>query len=133
MKSHELRLGNWVMGNKPYQIEIAQLVTMQYNENVGLPEYCKPMPITKDWLLKNGFKRYDYKSREEPLLFSFNNYINCYADNQDNYSTIYVSCSNDELDEQRLCRNIEHVHTFQNFYFVLAGEELSDMIAREQI
>jgi hypothetical protein len=63
MTVKELRIGNWVMGNKPFQISINTL-NMAYNHalaNNGEGRYS-PIPLTEDWLIRlpKGFEYPDW-------------------------------------------------------------------------
>ena len=121
MKASEVRLGNWVMGNKPYQINMSQFVTMQYNENIGLPEYFEPIEITEEWLIKFGFKYKHEPSYDQYYQLGF-----------------FAYCMQTEsariLNLDWVCITtfdypIKYVHQLQNIYHAIYGKEL---IARTQ-
>lgn len=86
----------------------------------------KPIPITKEWLLKFGFEKKD------DLTFSLKNeqkgYINefefFFEPNEEvciTYRQFYPFLK--ETDSVFL-RNLEYVHQLQNLYFALTGEDL---------
>jgi hypothetical protein len=58
MKASELRLGNWVeQPNDGVTRVTAVLNDLQIKTETGyVDKYCRPIPLTEEWLLKFGFK-----------------------------------------------------------------------------
>lgn len=133
MKANELQVGNWVRLNDPLQSGYAQVIgyfngmVATKSETISAKvriEDVKPIPITKEWLAKNGFKRfYDdicefrYYTQEidghfVDVKFDCSNtsedHVVCHVDNQDR-------CSIGSAD-------IRYVHQLQNFLRVLKIE-----------
>ena len=103
IKAKELRIGNWMMGSEPFQIEP--------NDIQGEPRW-KAIPLTEEWLLKFGFEldieddgcqkgKYKVSVSDEGCLFF-----------------IYIGYYHEEIAE------FKYVHQLQNLYFALTGEEL---------
>ena len=127
MEIRELKIGNCFYNNGIIKtvsgIQIwPEEIVYDFDGNMNLE--FEPVHLNYDLLIMFGFKNY-VESDRMALLLTINKYIDCYADNQDNYSTLYVSCSNDELDELRLCDNLKYAHQLQNLYFALTGEDLT--------
>jgi len=74
------------------------------------PEFCKPIPLTEEWLLKFGYKLYhDYV------------WVN---DNTDVLGRI--DKFKDDVARSIYPRlEIKYVHQLQNLYFALTGKELT--------
>jgi len=115
MKASELRIGNLIKGKSPEK--------KVYEEPVELNEYyfllflnnmmdVEPIPLTEEWLLKFGFVSNPYKDRYE-LIAKINIIIEC--DKTKGLVDLYC--------EQ--FPHIKYVHSLQNLYFALTGEELT--------
>ena len=112
MEAKSLRIGN-LLFNDSVVVEIDARSIFDIWDDKGLKNY-KPIPLTKEWLLKFGFiapfgetanvKRY-IRGSELHLNFTIND------------SKIYLAFLNSE--------DIEHVHSLQNLYFALTGKELT--------
>lgn len=117
-KTSELRIGNWVDQPNEGVTKVTSILNdLQIKTETGyVDKYCRPIPLTEEWLLKFGFRklnnnlyRLDYKSETFELTF-YNkgwNFGKYYID-----TTVYFS------------HDKEHVHQLQNLYFALTGEEL---------
>jgi len=109
MRTQELRIGNWVKGNKEYQIDIQSLVSIAGYEKSETP-YANPIPLTEEWLLRLGFM----------------NDIEFWYVNSNNELRLYISASGlAAINDDRAFGSIRHVHQLQNLYFALTGEELT--------
>jgi len=119
MNSVELRLGNYVMihdyakGNRQQvvdQLDVCQI-------NLLDEQYCSPIPITKEWILKFGFKEPKYTSIYSIELkydFNFTGYLDY------NLETKSIN-----LSYGFWVTNCLYVHQLQNLYFALTGKELT--------
>jgi hypothetical protein len=112
MKANEMRIGNWYDENG---------ATKQVNPNtieaVWVAEriWCKPIPLTEEWLLKFGFK-YD-------------------TDNDKLCKSLHIDILSFRASEGHMClqsqgyrtlyKHIKYVHQLQNLYFALTGEEIT--------
>lgn len=124
MKASELRLGNYLQSKN----RIVTVTKIYDIGNIGIgsgdPYFIfgetpclKAIPLTKEWLLKFGFK-FAVDS------YYFNGFCiwetEC-GDDKGNESIGYFY----ELRERCMMdRHIQYVHQLQNLYFALTGEEL---------
>ncbi len=123
MKANELRIGNWVMGNKPYQVDINTIATHQmHKRNNNNEDYCQAITITKEWLVKFGFKK-DYFKDEIEITWGY-----CQNDCDDSFYIVIDKQYERPvmyLSGYGYLKEITHVHQLQNLYFALTGEELT--------
>ena len=130
MKAKDLRIGNlvtdeWYDSFKTV-IEVESIIEKGINieiendgnypelaqhtiEPEGLISKLKPIPLTKEWLLKFGFEETCYKSiftRHKRIQYSIENKTYSIGDDVSIYG-------------------IDYVHQLQNLYFALTGEELT--------
>ena len=113
MKVTELRINNWIQfrhTETPVRITLGDFVR-EYNDE-HLEDY-EPIPLTEEWLLKFGFDSDPY---------------------QDMYvlGWLKINCDKTrgglELWVENITGNVvylQHVHSLQNLYFALTGEELT--------
>jgi len=119
MNANELRLGNYVMihdyakGNRQQTVE--ELGVCQVN--LLDEQYCTPIPLTEEWLLKFGFVE---------------KYMSCHRRwTKDGISIDQITDEDDEggkIPQEQIFfykdREISSVHQLQNLFFALTGEEL---------
>ena len=107
IRENELRVGNWVLSPTQGEIQIENGWQIDEGEEV------KPIPLTEEWLLKFGFDSDPY---------------------QDMYvlGWLKINCDKTrgglELWVENITGNVvylQHVHSLQNLYFALTGEELT--------
>lgn len=115
MKATELRIGNWVdQPNKGVTKVTSILNDLQIKTETGyVDKYCRPIPLTEEWLVKFGFE-YSHRLGSR----SFYNIVNLYIEISVPNSSVYYTS------KQELICYIEYVHQLQNLYFALTGEEL---------
>ena len=120
MKANELRIGNWVKWNyeessdgNAYPVEYGyELDDIKNNPNI-----VKPIPLTEEWLEKFGF--------EQMKLYTGDN---CFVkekfcvlcDGQLKNYDLRLTFDSD----QTIRIKLDYVHSLQNLYFALTGEEL---------
>ena len=118
MKPQEIRIGNWVMGNKPYHWGLDDFADWYYDHNSHTyGDSVKPIPLTEEWLLKFGLEENDYtyikgvhqKVFSGLMKFEFNETLKNWE-----FSVGYIT------DITRIL----YVHELQNLYWCLCGEEL---------
>jgi hypothetical protein len=114
IKANELRIGNYYdqFGN------IHQVNGHTISELEKAPEsqlWCKPIPLTEEWLLKFGF----IKTSEYEFYFWQNSIWKLKEYKNKRYYELYHY--SDEVD----CTMIKYVNQLQNLYFALTGEELT--------
>ena len=120
MKVNENRVGNWVMGNAPYQLDLNAMSLNASYLKMGKEPYYKPIPLTEEWLVKFGWKR--RVNHEERNLFDSTGRLG--IDMQlggDYYIGYFVVLYSHYI--KRI--NIKYVHQLQNLYHALTGEELT--------
>ena len=104
MKEEDLRIGNYYIDEDGYehQVSARDFSWMAW-------DYCRPIPLTEEWLLKFGFK-WDGIS---------------YRDNG-RYSIIKTKRGFDfGFEWEDYNTPIDYVHQLQNLYHALKGEELT--------
>tara|TARA_R110001606_G_scaffold355365_1_gene506345 strand:- start:50 stop:382 length:333 start_codon:yes stop_codon:yes gene_type:complete len=107
MKANEFRLGNLVKCPEGFgqvtQIQDREVLVV---DEIGYTmEVIKPIPLTEEWLLKFGFKK-------------FKNY------NDFSHKGIIIHGRKRGFVLRKSVPVIKHVHQLQNLYFALTGEEL---------
>jgi hypothetical protein len=125
IKANELRIWNLVFeGFDIYEVTSItrsgqlRLFSAKENHSSGTSK-IKPIPITKEWLLKFGFSKYDqmgdnyFFAFEKDDNFEFNLFLN--------FNKLKVSFYG--LNWERAFK-IDSVHQLQNLYFALTGQEL---------
>ena len=131
MEARELRIGNkfWRLCCNDEVVEIRQDGVIGIDSLRGLISYSeiKPIPITEELLLKIGFKKdrneyFNYREYNDELSIRFTPY----------YTTIEYAnlfhCPED-VTETNYCSSLEFpnsicVHTLQNIWYLLTGNEL---------
>ena len=117
MKANELRIGNYVHGPLGELCVVKQL-GIDKNPNFIEVEIVdggigcngtSPIPITKEWLLRLGFKKVG--NREEYVVFGLR--ICKTTENE-------FICPDYDRDII-----VNHLHQLQNLYFALTGQELT--------
>lgn len=111
---NELRIGNLIQEGKVEQIDNSIDEIYYSGDGYYLSNYCcnlNAIPLTKEWLLKLGFFKYNNayvleKPKENTMDFSFS----VWQDMTYNSSEFPVK--------------LDYVHQLQNLYFALIGSEL---------
>ena len=107
IKATDLRINNWyLMNGREFYLEMHWL--NQWAKGKLDLSKISGIPLTEEWLLKLGFE-YGIKSLSRFRFEWDNGFIIIAPDNGS--GDISVKC--------------EYVHTFQNLYFALTGEELT--------
>lgn len=115
MKSTELRIGNYVksIGIEYVVWKIDALGNVQGVEGgtaFNLDKTAEPIPLTEEWLVKFGFEltAYGYKRKGWAI---------CLIKQENGYLVSSYS--------RNITLGVKYVHTLQNLYFALTGEELT--------
>ena len=115
MKANELRIGNYYIDVCGLSSEWKESSFQHYKlAKVKLSE-LKPIPLTDKKLLKFGFK-------EEPRYKT--NGMNCFVLN--NFILLQNKDGGYNLCDIDIKVTLEYVHTLQNLYFALKGNELKN-------
>lgn len=110
MKANELRIGNWVNPDKPYQIDANSF------QNAFNSEFDQDgIPLTEEWLLKFGFSDtntggYEIKIEDSICIRIFGNDI----------TILDKFWESVEIDIK-----LQYIHQLQNLYFALTNAELT--------
>jgi len=125
MKSNELRTSNNILDkdgeiNKVIGIVNNALFLENKYDIVGCPiSWCKPIPLTEEWLFKFGFKTRTTENISVQYFIGENPITGDWL-----FDIIWL-----KGDEYPFYRNgffkIKYVHQLQNLYFALTGEELT--------
>ncbi len=125
MKANELRIGNFVSTRFENKSFVVTGIRNQHtkdgdfeliflsNGKSFLPVHIEPIPLTEEWLLKFGFKQKKLDSYFDTTKWSDGK--NIITVNTDLFVTM----------ESTFHKRAEYVHTLQNLYFALTGEELT--------
>lgn len=112
MKASELRIGNFY--NQFGNITEVDWSILKELKDAPIDQlWCKPIPLTEEWLLKFGFKKNEnglfklFNESEVPILL--NEDLNGWTCDGINFSV----------------NGTQYVHQLQNLYFALTGEELT--------
>jgi hypothetical protein len=110
MKAQELRIGNWVLGNKPFQIEGSDIALASTREKSIGTILWQPIPLTEEWLERFGFDEIEMST---PIAYKTKNGFRIKEDERGYW-----------MQYKHGMTIIKHVHSLQNLYFALTGEEL---------
>ena len=123
MKANELRIGNYVnvfLNNVDYntiQIKVDDLYYIIQKNGV-----YEPIPLTKEWLEKFGFK-YTSSNNSYLTYTKSNYYLQMDVRKANNKWKIFDDVISDLVEFAKV--DITHVHQLQNLYFALTGKELT--------
>ena len=114
MKATELRIGNYYnQFENTEKVSWSTLKTLEESTTEQL--WCKPIPLTEEWLLKFGFERTDLiDNSNDDWTWLFYQKDSIYIDGSD--LTIETATG--------IVIKVEYVHQLQNLYFALTNEEL---------
>ena len=124
MKANELRIGNYIEYKKGHQGTASAIDDQGYVEvnnsylKDGVFEITqfRPIPLTEEWLLKFGFV-------EKDTNYDGGHHYWQLQDGDVLLTTPFEDATSVDLDGFNI--TVEHVHTLQNLYFALTGEELT--------
>ena len=149
MKASDLRHGNWVhhkkdewsyrneTGVREFDFQWEDDDFWAINESMMDYDYIEPIPLTEEWLKKFGFQKNEYDNYVRNILtdrFRINKESLLIAVPRENVMSdpnknppfehgFGVSLQSYILDDVALGVH-QYVHTFQNLYHALTGEEL---------
>lgn len=109
MKANELRIGNWVANSEPQFTPFIQIKELSPIGH-GMYSWIKPIPLTEEWLLRFGF---EYLGMDKVKMCDSYK-LNKFKLSLSNYGNVYYGKT-----------PIQYVHSIQNLYFALTGEELT--------
>jgi len=132
MKAQELRIGNWFKGNwhwgdgKPREINAFDIKDLSDDPQ---DDFYQPIPLTEEWLLKFGFKPFNFSNKEKGFIIEHKDwsksiYVRTFAEpNITGFFTVF-NRSECHWEEIQFIAKVTNVHQLQNLYFALTGEEL---------
>jgi hypothetical protein len=108
MEVNELRIGNYLSdGKEVFKVEKAFFTLLELNM-----QFCKPIPLTEEWLLRFGF----VESQDIDTVFGLKLndfwYINEFQI-RNKFNAILLDVE------------LKYVHQLQNLYFALTNKELT--------
>ena len=147
MRLEELRIGNYVnvprIDQCPFRIDAFESLSKTFAKVAMVhPEYgekfhpltwysddLEPIPLTEEWLIKFGFEKVIYESDETGYGTDYEleiKGVGCISYSDDFSCALFGSkeSSKHELGFLPNWDNCKHVHSLQNLYFALIGEEL---------
>ena len=136
MKANELRIGNLVQTNYEGFINVVNINSEGFDyidfrksgfKAIGRIEleYVEPIPLTEEWLLKFGFKKWGRDDMPRTVSFELV-WIkifpaNSFCDFKGYGFMYYKKEESNSVESARVV--IQYVHQLQNLYFALTGEE----------
>lgn len=108
IQPHELRIGNWVIGEDGNYYQIEQIVPRLWHIEPPIP-----IPLTPEILEKAGFK-------EDRTGFALPDIMSLSFSVTKDFG--YMACWGDK--SLHLPYDVKYLHQLQNLYFALTGEEL---------
>lgn len=117
MKVEELRIGNLYDNNGEPCIVTPWTIQEVFEAERS---WCKPIPLTEEWLIKLGFEHYNQLGYN----IKNNNFeIDIWFDDNGTINDIQLSSTNISGAYPNI-KNFQYLHQIQNLYFTLTGEEL---------
>ena len=122
MKASELRIGNFY--NQFGNITEVDWSILKELKDAPIDQlWCKPIPLTEEWLINFGMEYTDGFSSSRRLYF--NNHEYDLSQVTYNEKEGLLRFSNGHPKGTSLIPHIKYVHQLQNLYFALTGEELT--------
>ena len=135
MKTTELRVGNLILDT--FSLQSKEVVSLTLDDfqamnnfkRSGIDNTYRPIPLTKEWLIKFGFENLDYICPETSLVYSDDEFVLSIC----KYSKIVIQSDFSfgiEDSNRNDCIAFENdyicsVHQLQNLYFALTNKELT--------
>ena len=127
MKTNELRIGNFVATEGIDFVEVSKIdadfgicykIPQEFGQFYPYKE-VEPIPLTEEWLMNLGFKKYTYWRPNNLDYYHSDLKEFCIISGQVRLYT------DDPYEFFKIPQNIQFVHQLQNLYFALTGEELT--------
>lgn len=117
MEANELRIGNWLMRESQREGFLVDSNTISRLFHSGTRDEL-PIPLTEEWLVKFGF---EYPKGDDSRDYG---YLSGYFIGlNDGVWEIEIGGSSDPGSNDHV--KLPYVHTLQNLYFALTGDELT--------
>lgn len=112
LQAKDLRIGNLVYYVKDIvRIDVSDLAVFKLYEKNGEETYYRPIPLTEEWLLKSDCEKNDEGFICDRFILTWNAVYKFWYVREDQLGAYLTK--------------LEYVHEWQNFYFILQGEELT--------
>lgn len=126
MEPKDLRIGNWVMGNKPFQIDFNTLgLFVTYFKSSGKSRF-EPIPLTEEWLINFGFDKGGVDDMPRTLSYAFG-WVTIFPSNSfcdfKGYGFMFYKPNKDKPTESARVK-LKYVNQLQNLIYALTGTEL---------
>lgn len=119
IKARELRIGNWVNGNSPFQVSGGDIALAHIREKALKTIHWTPIPLTEEWLVKFGYTNTNeeyltgtlWRKGDDvhlPILIDKRGVVGILIYGAFKYLELGIT-----------------VHRLQNLYFALTNEELT--------
>jgi hypothetical protein len=120
MKASELRLGNWVEQPNEGVTKVTSILNdlQIITETEYVDNYCRPIPLTEEWLLRFGFT---YKKTDKANCYTLHFFSVNFVTDGRYKGKVFIRVANFNPD----INNFLYVHQLQNLYHALTGEELT--------
>lgn len=114
MKANELRIGNYIQyPNLKKPIRVSIIDTTQTDKDTK----AKPIPLTEEWLLNFGLEYFE--GWDDMIFYRENNW-----EQKNDWFELHKTLQGFIFEDFR-SQNIKYVHSLQNLFFALTGEELT--------
>lgn len=128
ISAHEFRIGNLIQYNEGGECKVIGIhefgIDVEFPEETTYIEYDQfsPIPLTEEWLLNLGFSIEDDNPKQKlqyegDILFKISDFVFSNSEKGQN-GGFYCY----EINQGKTI--IKYVHSLQNLYFALTGEEL---------
>jgi hypothetical protein len=120
-------LGNCIVSDICEHVVMVKVENVELNRSIGTVKYTlnygsiKPIPLTKDWLSKFGFKKHKILGSYNIGQFRFHTQRPFGNEKQFNLTTELYYCERAIL----VSGGVKEVHQIQNLYFALTNKELT--------
>jgi len=112
LKAQELRLKNLIYyGKDIVKVEVSDFAVFKLYEDKGEETNYKPIPLTEEWLLRSGCEKNDEGFICDRFVLTWNAVYKFWYVRENQLGAYLIK--------------LEYVHEWQNFYFILQGEELT--------
>ena len=124
MKAEDLRIGNWVMGNKPFQLTFNDFGRIHAHLMATGQMRFEPIHLTEDWLVRFGFEieKTGVMNIKWPIKTTLK---------ETNWGRVHPDFRIKQVGENYFIRldivnnQINYLHQLQNLFYYICGKELT--------
>lgn len=131
MEAKELRIGNWYQWAGFSSIGKGQDTIKDGKDIDFLPNHRRGIPLTPEWLLKLGFEKHESENFVSSIIMTKKiaesglKKIVLFNYPKEGWSVGFVDYYTGKEKTETLPTEIKYVHTLQNIFFSLTGQELT--------